>query len=114
MHFCQPYSSPWFAYILVFLLDQIPGAAGKVGLIYFHGKNADDRDCIYVKMRRASDYAGIDLRTAECQLGDIFGEKYMGGGGHAGAASFRIHPHDENEFLGKFKQVVESIQKTIA
>jgi len=110
---CRPYDSPWFAYILGFLLDQIPNSSGKVGLLYFHGKNADDRDCIYIKMRRSSDYSGIDLRTTECQLRAIFGGKYMGGGGHPGAASFRIHPHDENEFLAKFEQVVESIQKTI-
>lgn len=110
---CRPYDSPWFAYILVFLVDQIPSTAGRIGLVYFHGKNADDRDCIYIKMRRSSDYSGVDLRTIECQLRAIFGEKYMGGGGHPGAASFRIHPHDENEFLAKFKQVVESLQEAI-
>ena len=110
---CRPYDSPWFAYILGFLLDQIPNTSGKVGLLYFHGKNADDRDCIYIKMRRSTDYSGIDLRTTECQLRAVFGGKYMGGGGHPGAASFRIHPHDENEFLAKFEKVVESIQKTI-
>ena len=110
---CRPYNSAWFAYILGFLLNEIPNASSKVGLIYFHGKNADDRDCIYIKMRRSTDYSGIDLRTTECQLKAVFNGKYMGGGGHPGAASFRIHPHDENEFLAKFAQVVESIKKSI-
>ncbi|GJL79076.1 MAG: DHH family phosphoesterase [Nitrospinaceae bacterium] len=110
---CRPYSSPWFAYILFFLLDQIPDTSGKLGLIYFHGKNADDRDCIYIKMRRASDYSGVDLRTTECQLRAVFGGKYMGGGGHPGAVSFRIHPHDENEFIAKFEQVVDGLKNNI-
>ena len=31
----------------------------------------------------------------------------MGGGGHAGAASFRIHPLDEKEFLEKIEKVFD-------
>ena len=112
-NFCRPYDSPWFAYILGFLLNQIPEAPCKAGLIYFHGKNAEDKDCIYIKMRRSSDYSGFDLRTTESHLKEIFGVKYMGGGGHAGAASFRVHPHDENEFLAKFDRVVDSLKKSI-
>ena len=111
--FCQPYNSPWFSNILNYLLDEIPDKTGKVGLIYFHGKNAEDKDCIYIKMRRAFDFSGIDLRTTECQLKEIFGLKYMGGGGHPGAVSFRVHPHDENEFLAKFNQLVDSIKENV-
>lgn len=110
---CRPYNSPWFAYILGFLLDQIPGSSSKLGLVYFHGKNADDRDCIYIKMRRSSEYSGVDLRTTECHLRAVFGEKYMGGGGHPGSASFRIHPHDENEFLTRFEKVVDALKSSI-
>jgi hypothetical protein len=77
-----------------------------VGFLYFHGKNAEDKDCIYIKMRRSSQYSGIDLRTTECHLRTIFEDKYMGGGGHAGAVSFRVHLHDENQFLTNFEQVV--------
>lgn len=111
--FCRPYNTSWFTNILGFLLDEIPDKSGKVGLVYFHGKNAEDKDCIYIKMRRSFDFSGIDLRTAECRLKEIFGLKYMGGGGHPGAVSFRVHPHDENEFLAKFNQVVDSIKANI-
>jgi len=110
---CRPFDSPWFAYILGFLLTQIPDSTAKVGLIYFHGKDAQDKDCIYIKMRRSGQYSGIDLRKIECHLRDIFQDKYMGGGGHAGAVSFRIHAHDENEFLASFEQVVRTIKKTL-
>jgi len=110
---CRPYNSPWFAYILGFLLNHIPDSPAKVGFLYFHGKNAEDKDCIYIKMRRSIHYSGVDLRTTECHLRTIFQDKYMGGGGHPGAVSFRVHPHDENEFLCKFEQVVHAIKKSL-
>lgn len=114
--FCRPFDSPWFAYILGFLLSQIPDStpsSTKVGFIYFHGKNAEDKDCIYIKMRRSGHYSGIDLRTTECHLRNIFQDKYMGGGGHPGAVSFRVHSHNETEFLENFEQVVYAIKKTL-
>jgi len=110
---CRPYNSPWFTGILAFLLNEIPGESGKVGLVYFHGKNAEDKDCIYIKMRRAKN-SGIDLRQAENPLRTVFHGKYMGGGGHAGAVSFRVHPHDEHEFLAKFEKVVDSLKQHLA
>lgn len=110
---CQPYNSPWFAYILGSLLNQIPDSSQKVGLLYFHGKNAEDNDCIYIKMRRSAHYSGVDLRTTECHLKSVFRDKYLGGGGHPGAASFRVRPHDENEFLANFERVVQAIKKSL-
>ncbi len=115
--YCRPYNSPWFTYILGFLLSQIFDASTtstKVGFLYFHGKNAEDKDCIYIKIRRSAHYSGVDLRTTECHLRTVFQEKYMGGGGHPDAVSFRVHPHDENEFLANFDQVVYAIKKTLA
>ncbi len=110
---CRPYNSPWFAYVLGFLLSEIPDESTKVGFLYFHGKNAEDKDCIYIKMRRSTHYSGVDLRTTESHLRAIFQDKYMGGGGHPGAVSFRIHPHDESEFLAKFEQVVHAVKKSL-
>jgi nanoRNase/pAp phosphatase (c-di-AMP/oligoRNAs hydrolase) len=111
--FCRPFDSPWFFYILGFLLNLIPDPSAKVGFLYFHGKNAEDKDCIYIKMRRSSQYSGIDLRTTETHLRSIFQDKYMGGGGHTGAVSFRVHSHDEDEFLANFEQVITAIKKTL-
>jgi nanoRNase/pAp phosphatase (c-di-AMP/oligoRNAs hydrolase) len=111
---CRPYDSPWFSYIIGFLLNHIPGSSAKVGFLYFHGKNAEDKDCIYIKMRRGAHFSGMDLRTTEIHLRTVFQEKYMGGGGHPGAVSFRVHPHDESEFLDKFEQVVIAIKKSLA
>jgi nanoRNase/pAp phosphatase (c-di-AMP/oligoRNAs hydrolase) len=114
--FCRPFDSPWFTYILGFLLSQISDSttsATKLGCIYFHGKNAEDKDCIYIKIRRSGHYSGIDLRTTESHLRNFFQDKYMGGGGHPGAVSFRVHCHDETEFLASFEQVVTAIKKTL-
>ncbi len=109
---CRPYNSPWFTSILANLLNEIPDEKNPVGMVYFHGKNAEDKDCIYIKMRRAKN-SGIDLRKVENPLRTVFDGKYMGGGGHAGAVSFRVHPHDEHEFLAKFERVVDSLSKNL-
>ncbi len=114
--YCRPFDSPWFTYIIGFLLSQISEdstSSTKLGCVYFHGKNAEDKDCIYIKIRCSGHYSGIDLRTTESHLRDVFQDKYMGGGGHAGAVSFRVHVHDENEFLDSFEQVLTAIKKTL-
>ena len=110
-HVSQPFDSAWFSDILFFLLNEIPENSGKVGVVYFHGKNAEDKDCIYIKMRRPERHAAIDLRHAEDEIRSVFTGKYMGGGGHPGAVSFRIHPHDETEFLAKFAQVTDALKR---
>lgn len=112
-HVCRPYHSDWFTNMMGFLLNQISEATSKVGLVYYHGKNAEDHDCIYIKIRRSAKYSGIDLRHVEIKLRSAFDGMYMGGGGHAGAVSFRVHPHDENEFLTKFETVVNDLKKSL-
>jgi nanoRNase/pAp phosphatase (c-di-AMP/oligoRNAs hydrolase) len=114
--FCRPFDSSGFAYILSFLLTEISestASPAKLGCVYFHGKNAEDKDCIYIKVRRSGHYTGIDLRTTEGHFRSVFQGKYMGGGGHPGAVSFRVHCHDETEFLANFEQVVTAIKKTL-
>ncbi len=113
-HVSRPYHSAWFADILFFLLNEIPENTGKIGVVYFHGKNAEDKECIYIKMRRPERHAAIDLRHAERDIRAAFLGKYMGGGGHPGAVSFRIHPHDETEFLAKFAQALHAIKQNPA
>ena len=78
---CQPYNSGWFADILRFLLNRVPEEAGKIGVICYNGKNAEGKDCIFVKLRRAVDYDGFDLRQVEGQLKGAFDGFYMGAGG---------------------------------
>ena len=114
--FCRPFDSPWFTYVLGFLLSQISDSttsSTKLGCIYFHGKNAEDKDCIYIKIRRSGHYSGIDLRTTESHLRNAFQDKYMGGGGHPGAVSFRVHCHDETQFLANFERIITAIKKTL-
>ena len=108
---CRPFHTSWFSDIMFYLLNTIPERSGKIGLVYFHGKNAEDKDCIYIKMRRSERWPQIDLRHAEMDIRTVFVGKYMGGGGHPGAVSFRIHPHDETEFLTKFEKVTDALKK---
>ena len=42
-----------------------------------------------------------------------FDGNYMGGGGHSGAASFRVASHDEKDFFLRFKPVAEFIKSSI-
>ena len=57
--------------------------------------------------RRAIKFSSIDLRSTESILKELFGEQYMGGGGHAGAVSFRIQKMDEKEFLTRIEKIFE-------
>ena len=37
----------------------------------------------------------------------------MGGGGHSGAASYRVASHDEKEFFLRFQPVVDFIKLSV-
>ena len=88
-------------------MNSVPEKSGCAGMVIFEGQNAEGENCFFIKLRRAVKFSGIDLRTAEDKLKELFGDLYMGGGGHAGAASFRIHPLDEKEFLEKIEKVFD-------
>ena len=103
----KSFDSYWFADIQNFLINSVPETSGYAGMVVFEGQNAEGEDCFFIKLRRAVKFSGIDLRTAEGKLKELFGDLYMGGGGHAGAASFRIHPLDEKEFLKKIEKVCD-------
>ena len=95
----KTFDSYWFADIQNFLLNSVPEKSGCAGMLVFEGKNVDGEDCFFIKIRRAAKFSGIDLRTTEDKLKSLFGDLYMGGGGHAGAVSFRVHRMDEKEIL---------------
>ena len=38
---------------------------------------------------------------------------YMGGGGHSGAASFRVTSHNEKDFFLRFQLVVDFIKSSV-
>ena len=104
---CKPFGSDWFADIQNFLMNSVPEKSGCAGMIVFEGQNAEGENCFFIKLRRAVKFSGVDLRTAEGKLKELFGDLYMGGGGHASAASFRIHPLDEKVFLDKIETVFD-------
>ncbi|MBT5631333.1 MAG: hypothetical protein HOJ13_01245, partial [Nitrospina sp.] len=82
---CQTFDSDWFVDIMNFLVNSVPEKSGHAGMVIFEGKNAEGIDCIFIKIRRAVDFSGVDLRTGEDLIKELFGDLYMGGGGHAGA-----------------------------
>lgn len=104
-YFCKPFDSAWFSDVRDYLLNIVPERSGKVGMVCYNGKDTEGHDCIYIKMRRAAHYKGFDLRDIESELRNIFNSHYMGGGGHAGAVSFRFHPHDEKQFMDSVEKV---------
>ena len=110
---CKPKRSDWFVDILGFLLNHIPEEAGKVGVVCYEGKNAEGESCIFIKLRRSNAYDGFDLRQMEEPIKKAFGGYYMGGGGHSGAASFRVASHDEKEFFLRFQPVEDFIKSSV-
>ncbi|QPJ64957.1 MAG: hypothetical protein G3M78_05980 [Candidatus Nitrohelix vancouverensis] len=110
---CREYNSDWFSELLATLVNLVPEKSGKVGAVVFNGKNAEGADCIFMKFRRAVDYDGFDLRTAEDLIRSTFNSHYMGGGGHAGAVSFRVSPHDESQFLASFQKITDFVHSNL-
>ena len=102
---CQPFESDWFVDIMGLLLNAVPEKSGHAGIVLFEGANAEGEECVFIKIRRAIDFAGVDLRTAEDKIKELFGDLYMGGGGHAGAVSFRIHRLEEKELLTRLDNI---------
>ena len=107
---CPPYSSDQFKDIVEFLLNRVPEEAGKVGVICYNGKNAEGKNCIFIKLRRAIDYDAFDLRLVEGPIKSSFGSYYMGGGGHPSAVSFRVFPCTKDQFISKFEPVIGIIK----
>jgi nanoRNase/pAp phosphatase (c-di-AMP/oligoRNAs hydrolase) len=110
---CESQDFNWFPDILGPLLNRIPEEAGKLGVVFYNGKNAEGEDCIFIKLRRAIDYDAFDLREVEGPIKKAFGDSYMGGGGHPGAVSFRVDSLDEDSFLLKFKPVTDFIKASM-
>ena len=110
---CQPFQSDWFVDIMGLLLNAVPEKSGHAGMVIFEGQNAEGEDCIFIKIRRAVDYSGVDLRSGEDKIKELFDGLYMGGGGHAGAVSFRIHLLEEKELLEKLEALISFFNKSI-
>lgn len=110
---CKPNGSDWFVDILGVLLNRVAEETGKVGVVCYNGKNAEGKDCIFIKLRRSTEYDGFDLRKVEGPIKKAFDGCYMGGGGHSGAASFRVACHDEKEFFLRFNNVADFIKSNV-
>ena len=109
----KPFNSYWFADIQNLLLNSVPEKSGCAGMLVFEGENAAGENCFFIKIRRAANFSGIDLRTAEDKLKSLFGDLYMGGGGHAGAVSFRVHRMDEKEILEKIETFCDFLNEIL-
>ncbi|NIQ03418.1 MAG: hypothetical protein GWM98_26125 [Nitrospinaceae bacterium] len=102
-----------FSQIWDYMANVIPQEGGKLGLFYFNGTHSGKQDCIFLKIRRAGDFNKYDLRETEPALKNTFAGDYMGGGGHAGAVSFRIRPMSDREFLPKVAQMIRFLEEQI-
>ncbi len=111
---CQTFDSDWFVDIMNFLVNAVPEKSGHAGVVIFEGKNAGEEDCVFIKVRRAVDFSGVDLRTGEDKIKELFGDHYMGGGGHAGAVSFRVHRMEEEELLTRLESIFDFFNSAIA
>ncbi len=113
MNTCKPFDSDWFVDVQNFLMNSVPEKSGCAGIVVFEGQNADGQDCFFIKARRAVNFSGVDLRTGEDKIKELFGDLYMGGGGHSGAVSFRVHTMDEKEFLNRLEEVFDFFNESL-
>ena len=58
-------------------------------MVCYNGKNAEGEGCIFIKLRRSTEYDGLDLRQVEDPFKKAFDGYYIGGG-HSGAASYQV------------------------
>jgi nanoRNase/pAp phosphatase (c-di-AMP/oligoRNAs hydrolase) len=110
---CQAFESDWFVDIMNFLVNSVPEKSAHAGMVIFEGKNAEGTDCIFIKIRRAVNFSGVDLRTGEDLIKELFGDLYMGGGGHAGAVSFRVHTLEEKDLLARLDTLLDFFNDSI-
>ena len=83
-----------------------------MGVVCYSGEKAEGEGCIFIKLRRSTEYDGLDLRQVE----DLSKKRLtvtMGGGGHSGAASYRVASHDEKEFFLRFQPVADFIKFSV-
>jgi len=93
-------------------LNIVPEKTGKIGIVYYEGQNTEGVDCIFIKARRAIGYKDFDLRRLEDDVRSAFSEeKYMGGGGHPGAVSFRVDHMPDPEFQSGLAKILLSLKK---
>lgn len=88
------------------ILSSVPEESGYAGVVTFEGKNAEGQECVFIKIRRAVGFSGVDLRTGEEKIKELFGDLYMGGGGgHTGAVSFRTHLLEYKELIARLEKL---------
>ncbi len=111
---CRDYGSDWFDELRTFLLNIVPEKAGKIGIVYYEGQNTEGVDCIFIKARRAIGYKDFDLRRLEDDVRSAFSEeKYMGGGGHPGAVSFRVHHTPQDMFENGLRHLMAALNRKL-
>ncbi len=88
------------------IANMLPESAGKIGVFCYYD---DIKKQYLVKIRRSSQYKGLDLRNFENDLKKLFSTKYIGGGGHPGATSFRMSKLPRTLFIKKMNELFEII-----
>lgn len=82
------------------IVNLLSDRSGKVGILAYYD---DHREIFYLKIRRSLSFKEFDLREAGEILQEMFKGSYSGGGGHAGATSFRLKDITREEFIDKVK-----------
>ncbi len=103
-----------FSKLVTDLSNMVPEISGNIGILAYFD---DISNLYFLKIRRDYAYDSYDLRKLEDELKDIFGENYVGGGGHPGATSFRISKMEREVFEDKVKIfhmfLVSLVKKTL-
>lgn len=88
------------------LVNLLAERAGSVGILAFYD---DTKNIFFLKIRRSTDFKGYDLRSLETVIKQIYGDYFLGGGGHPGATSFRIKQVYRKIFIKLLKNLHQKV-----
>ncbi|GAB4375300.1 MAG: hypothetical protein Kow009_10630 [Spirochaetales bacterium] len=86
--------------------DRLAELSGKVGLVAYYDPDTVS-NLVQFRLRRASGFSGLDLRTVLEAL------QIRNGGGHPGAVGFRIPKEEVTEFPGLVERILEGISRLL-
>lgn len=86
--------------------DRLAELSGKVGLVAYYDPDTVS-NLVQFRLRRASGYSSLDLRTVLETL------QIKNGGGHPGAIGFRFPKEEVKDFSDLVKQILEGISRLL-
>lgn len=96
--------------VILDLSNMVPEYSGAIGILTYFDTVYK---LYYLKIRRSHSFKEYDLRELETLFEEVFGVYFLGGGGHAGATSFRIAAIQREDFLKRIRLFHEKFSSNV-